>query len=54
MAKRDKNSRTLNVRVKEHEYQRIKFASEADNRTMSNFVRYVVMKHLDSFSEALK
>lgn len=41
--------KNMHVRLTQHDFERIKFAAEDEGRTISNFVRFVVMRHLDSF-----
>ena len=39
----------MHVRLSRHDFERIKFAAEAEKRSISNYVRNIVMSYIESF-----
>ena len=51
---KQKKTHDMHVRLDYHEWERIVYAAAMDKRTVSNFVRNVLMDHLDSFLVVLE
>ena len=45
---------TMHIKLTKHDYERIKFLAEANNRTIHGMAKHILLMHLDSFKEQTK